>query len=87
MIAERWGVSTTLVYDLLNHGTLPGFRLGKLWRVRLADVEAVESQSAAKPAPPLPEARDALHDPPPAYCREATSAAQIARMVRLTGKP
>ena len=55
-LATRWGCSTTLVYDLLNDGALHGFRLGKLWRVRLIDVEAYEGQSvlAALPLPTKP---------------------------------
>lgn len=50
MLARRWGVSDTLVYDMLGSGDLPGFRLGKLWRIRMADIEAREA------APPLPPA-------------------------------
>lgn len=42
-IAARWGTSSTFVYNLLNSGDLPGFKLGnKLWRVRPEDVEAYE---------------------------------------------
>lgn len=50
-LAARWGVSSTMVYDMLNSGQLPGFRLGgKLWRIRLADVEAYESRPVAETA-------------------------------------
>jgi excisionase family DNA binding protein len=42
-LAQRWGVSDTTVYELLNRGELPGFRIGKLWRIRLADVEVLEA--------------------------------------------
>ena len=42
-LAARWGVSSTFVYNLLNSGTLPSFKLGgKLWRIKLSDVEAYE---------------------------------------------
>lgn len=41
-LAEHWGVSSTLIYDLLNSGALPGFRLGKLWRIHANDVAAYE---------------------------------------------
>lgn len=43
MVAERWGVSSTFVYTMLNTGELPGFKLGgKLWRVKSSDMEAYE---------------------------------------------
>ncbi len=42
-LADRWGVSSSFVYNLLNSGTLPGFKLGgKLWRIKPSDVEAYE---------------------------------------------
>ena len=41
-LAARWQVSDTAVYDLLNRGTLQGFRIGRLWRIRVCDVEAYE---------------------------------------------
>lgn len=51
MLAKRWGVSTTLVYEMLGTGDLPGFRLGgKLWRIHLSDVEAREN-TENRPAP------------------------------------
>lgn len=49
MLARRWGVSDTLIYDMLGSGDLPGFRLGKLWRIRIADIEEREA------APALPQ--------------------------------
>jgi excisionase family DNA binding protein len=43
-VAERWTTSPTFVYNLLNSGALPGFKLGaKLWRVKLSAVEAFEA--------------------------------------------
>ncbi|WP_033075483.1 helix-turn-helix domain-containing protein [Sphingopyxis sp. MWB1] len=46
-LAERWEVNTTLIYDLLNSGELPGFKLGgKLWRIKMIDVEAYECRSS-----------------------------------------
>lgn len=51
-LAARWEVSTTMVYDLLNSGELPGFRLGgKLWRIKLEDVAAYEARPAPEPTP------------------------------------
>lgn len=44
-LAERWGVSTTLIYDLLNRGALPSFRLGKLWRIHADDVATYENSN------------------------------------------
>lgn len=42
-LAGRWGTSDSFVYNLLNAGVLPGFKLGgKLWRIKIADVEAYE---------------------------------------------
>ena len=42
-LAERWQVSPALIRKMLAKGDLPGFRLGgKLWRIRQADVEAIE---------------------------------------------
>ena len=42
-LAKLWGTSTSFVYNLLNAGALPGFKLGgKLWRIKAADVEAYE---------------------------------------------
>lgn len=49
-LAERWGVSTTMIYDMLHAGELPGFRLGgKLWRIKIADVEEYEARPTAGP--------------------------------------
>lgn len=42
-LAQRWNVSDTFVYQLLNSGALPGFKLGgKLWRIKADAVEAYE---------------------------------------------
>ncbi|AJA08487.1 hypothetical protein SKP52_07840 [Sphingopyxis fribergensis] len=84
MLAKRWGVSTTLVYEMLNSGDLPGFRLGgKLWRIHLSDVEAREN-TENRPAPeaiviiehkpePLVDRRDEI--------RERRNQTRIARMI------
>lgn len=50
-LAERWGVSSTHICTLLNAGRLPAFRVGHLWRIRLADVEAWEAVPAVPPPP------------------------------------
>ena len=50
LLAARWGCSTTLVYDLLNAGSLTGFRLGTLWRIPALSVEEYEGRQAPPPA-------------------------------------
>lgn len=57
-VAERWQCSPQQVRKLLGAGKLAGFRLGgKLWRVRIEDVEEFEcvntSSSASVVAGPL----------------------------------
>ena len=32
-LAEHWGCSTDMVYNLLREGKLRGFKLGKDWRI------------------------------------------------------
>lgn len=85
-LAERWGVSTTLVYDLLNTGALPGaFRLGKLWRVPAAAVAEYEAR-------PLPAADEAIKAEiaavsaaaPACFAEARKAAATASRLERLT---
>ncbi|WP_370182576.1 helix-turn-helix domain-containing protein [Alteriqipengyuania sp.] len=80
-LAERWGCSTTLIYDLLAAGTLRGFKLGKLWRIPVAAVEEYESGS---PAPV-----DALESKDTGEAgqrsNDTTDAATKARIARLEG--
>ena len=45
MIAKRWSCSERHVRNLITTGELPSFRLGKLLRVRGADVENLECQN------------------------------------------
>jgi len=37
-LAEAWGVGTQTVRRWMREGGLPGFKLGRSWRVRLSDV-------------------------------------------------
>ena len=39
-VAERLKLSSFTVANMLRAGTLPGFKLGTLWRVRAADLDA-----------------------------------------------
>lgn len=43
-LAERWQCSTGVIYRMLSSGQLPGFKIGKLWRIRAEDVEEFESR-------------------------------------------
>jgi len=38
-VAERLQVSERAIYEWLRAGELPGVKLGRLWRVRPADLE------------------------------------------------
>lgn len=72
-LAERWGCSTTLIYDLLAAGSLRGFKLGKLWRVPVSAVEEYESGS--------PAAIDVAEVTPSAD-RASADAATVTRLTR-----
>jgi len=49
-VAERLQLSPLTVANMLRAGTVPGFKLGHLWRVRAADLDAfiVERAEAGK---------------------------------------
>ena len=85
LLAARWGCSTTLVYDLLNAGSLAGFRLGTLWRIPALSVAEYESRAPTPPASQSaadqPEARTAPARSP----LGSTAAATAAHFARLTG--
>ncbi|MAM38506.1 MAG: hypothetical protein CL949_08375 [Erythrobacter sp.] len=72
-LAERWGCSTTLIYDLLAAGTLRGFKLGKLWRVPVSAVEEYETGS-----PPAIDVADVS----PTVDRAHEDAATVTRLTR-----
>lgn len=75
MVAERWGVSDTFVYDEINRGRLKAFKLGKkLLRVKPEWIDEYET-GAGRDAPPLPE------DPPTKP--DKPSPAEVGRIVRL----
>ena len=85
MLAARWGCSTSLVYNLLNAGSLAGFRLGTLWRIHALSVEDYESRPPMPSAnSPLPTLEDATTCPAPSR-DEARARANVARLARLTG--
>jgi len=66
-LAERWGVSSTFIYTLIQSGELTGFKLGnKLWRIKpeaVAEYEQRHAEDATEPpateAKPGREVRDA----------------------------
>jgi excisionase family DNA binding protein len=80
-LAERWGCSTTLIYDLLAAGSLRGFKLGKLWRIPVAAVEDYESGSPA----PADAPQDAQTQDNGTYEANDPDASQVARITRLGG--
>lgn len=84
LLAARWSCSISHVYNLLNTGSLTGFRLGTLWRIPALSVEEYErrppSPSASQSASDQPEARTA----PPSLPTGPTAAATAARLARLT---
>jgi excisionase family DNA binding protein len=41
-LAERWKVHTVTVYRMLERRELPGFKIGKAWRIAAATVAAFE---------------------------------------------
>jgi excisionase family DNA binding protein len=54
-VAERWGCSRQHIYNLINRGTLPTFRIGSLIRLREEDVTQYEDlQLQAAPVAPEP---------------------------------
>ncbi|HKX23585.1 MAG TPA: helix-turn-helix domain-containing protein [Rhizorhapis sp.] len=64
VLADRWGVSTTHVYNLLQSGEIEGFKLGKkLWRIQPEAVARYEQRQAEPEAsttddPPEPDRPD-----------------------------
>ncbi|WP_247712085.1 helix-turn-helix domain-containing protein [Qipengyuania qiaonensis] len=85
-LADRWGCSTTLIYDLLNSKQLPGFKLGKLWRIKADAVEAYECNPTT-PLDGLPD--DAATAPPTGpsvssggTAMDAAAAARLARLIK-----
>ena len=79
-LAARWECSDTLVYDMLNSGDLPGFKLGgKLWRIRMTDVEAYEARTAAVTA----GAATGVADGPVWEVGPTRAATRLARLARL----
>ena len=44
-IAERWQCSQSFVTKQLRNGKLHGLKIGKLWRVRMADLLAYEQKA------------------------------------------
>ena len=48
-VAERWAVSTATVRRMLREGALGGIKIGKAWRVGVADMLAYEQQNTVAP--------------------------------------
>lgn len=45
-VQERLQIGERLTYKLLKSGELPGFRVGKLWRIREGDLYETLSRNA-----------------------------------------
>lgn len=60
-VADRWGVNSSTVVDMIDSGRLPAIDLAKagskrrMLRVLVADVEQVERASRCAPAAPHPK--------------------------------
>ena len=85
LLAARWGCSTTLVYDLLNAGSLAGFRLGTLWRIPALSVEEYECRAPTPPASQSAAAKREGMTAPAASHVGPAAAATAAHLARLTG--
>ncbi len=64
-VAERLGLSPVTVGDKLRAGELPGFHLGRYWRVREADLDAYVRELAEAGAEAAAAARAAKKAKPP----------------------
>jgi excisionase family DNA binding protein len=47
--AARLGVGRTLMYELIRTGAIPSVRVGRLRRIRTADLEAYAAELTATP--------------------------------------
>lgn len=54
--AECMGISINHMYAHLRRGTIPGVKLGKIWRINRATIEALGTP-AATATPTTPSAR------------------------------
>lgn len=48
-LAYRWGCSYQHVRNMCVGGTIPAFRIGRIFRVKLSDVEQYECTSGSTP--------------------------------------
>jgi excisionase family DNA binding protein len=46
--AKVLGVNKSTVYEMANQGTIPAFRVGRLWRFSLAELEAWAAKGGQK---------------------------------------
>jgi excisionase family DNA binding protein len=47
--AGRLGVTSRTVYGLINRGELPGYRIGRVFRIRAEDVDAYVASRRIRP--------------------------------------
>lgn len=50
-LADRWACSTETIRQLVKSGRLPGFRVGRMFRIPAAAVEEYERDAGASPRP------------------------------------
>ncbi|RQW42793.1 DNA-binding protein [Novosphingobium sp. LASN5T] len=84
-LAKRWGCSQSHIYNLLNSRALPGFRLGKLWRVAAVAVEEYECRNHMSSASSPEPAQTANDTGPSASSGTRQMVASVTRLARLTG--
>jgi excisionase family DNA binding protein len=87
-VADRLALSPVTVTHMLRAGTLPGQKVGHLWRVRAADLDAyivagseagdAERRERQRKARAKRRAVEALAAEPPAADREPDDAAELA---------
>ena len=83
-LAALLGLSPRGARLVLERGELPGFRLGRRWYLRSADLDAaielkVEERRAAPPSSPAPGAPVARHLPGRRATRDPDAAVRILR--------
>lgn len=57
-LALKWHCSERYIKRMLADGRLAGFRIGKLWRIRQAEVERWESQGSSNTEESGPSKKD-----------------------------
>lgn len=51
-LAERWQCSDRTIHGLCNCGSLPAFRVGRMFRIRIEAIEAYEAAGSGQAVEP-----------------------------------